>query len=228
MISSVLISLAFVMSQTPAAASASPTAVFQFEDPQLQPSFYVLEVHEDGSGHYKSTPSVPDPGTTVPSDPIGDITSQPADRDIRIGDPLRAQLFAAARSHRFFAVTCEAPKSHVAFTGKKTLSYSGADGKGSCTYNYSRDEELNRLADQMEAVAFTLEEGQRLTLQHQHSRLALDAELETLEDAAKSGRALEIGNIAPQLQSIVEDETVMLRARKRAKGLLDSSGAAAR
>jgi len=214
-----LFTLFLALAQSPAPAPS--TIVFQFDDPQLQPSSYSIQIHEDGSGRYKSTPAAPTPGATVPSDSADDIlTSQPQDREIKIGDPLRSELFAAARSHHFFAMTCEAPKNHVAFTGKKTLTYSGPDGQGSCTYNYSRDDQLNRIAEDLEAVAFTLEEGQRLALQHEHSRLALDAELETLQDSAKGGRALEIENIAPQLQAIVDDESVMLRARKRARALL--------
>ncbi len=223
MILAALFTLSLAMLQS-SPAPASPTIVFQFEDPQLQPSSYSIEIREDGSGHYKSTPAAPTPGTTIPSDSADEIlTSQPQDREIKIGDPLRSELFAAARSHHFFAMACEAPKNHVAFTGKKTLTYSGTDGRGSCTYNYSRDDQLNRVAEDLEAVAFTLEEGQRLALQHEHSRLALDAELETLQDSAKGGRALEIENIAPQLQSIVDDEAVLLRARKRAKALLVGS-----
>jgi hypothetical protein len=203
----------------------SATIVFGFEDAQLQPAAYSIEVHEDGTGRYKSTPAPPTPETTISSPPEDNITPPAQDREIRIGDSLRAELFAAARSHHFFAITCEPNNSHVAFTGKKTFTYSGADGHGSCTYNYARDPELNRLAVDMIAVAFTLEEGQKLAIEHQHSRLALDAELESLQDAARDGRALEIQNITPQLKAIAEDEEVLLRARKRANALL--AGAAA-
>jgi hypothetical protein len=213
-----MLALAFL--QTPANSPASATISFQFENAQLQPASYSLEIHEDGSGHYKSAPGVPTPGAGVDAGPADYITPQALNREIKVSEPLRSQLFAAARSHHFFAMECEATKLHVAFTGKKTLTYSGTDGRGSCTYNYSKDDQLNRLAEQMEAIAFTLEEGQRMALQHEHSRLALDAELETLQDAAKSGRALEIENIAPQLQSIAEDEEVLLRARRRARMLL--------
>ncbi len=211
-----MLALAFL--QTPANAPASATISFQFDNAQLQPASYSLEIHEDGSGHYKSVPGTP--SASVDAGPADYITPQAMNREIKVGEPLRSQLFAAARSHHFFAMECEATKLHVAFTGKKTLTYSGANGRGSCTYNYSKDDQLNRLAEQMEAIAFTLEEGQRMVLQHEHSRLALDAELETLQDAAKNGRALEIENIAPQLQSIADDEEVLLRARRRAKLLL--------
>jgi hypothetical protein len=233
MILSVLTLLAVAGSQTPAPASSASqaTIVFQFENPQLQPASYSIEIREDGSGRYKSNPAPPAAASADPaaaSDPQDVIAPQSQDREIRIEEPLRAQLFAAARSHQFFAMACEAPKIHVAFTGKKTLSYSGPDGHGSCTYNYSRDAELNRIADELVAVAFTLEEGQRLAVEHGHSRLALDAEMETLEDAARNNRALEIQNIAPELKSIADDESVLLRARKRANALLAAGSPPAR
>ena len=44
--------------------------------------------------------------------------------------------------------------------------------------------------------------------------------LEELEDAAKSGRAQQLQNIAPQLEAIAADEKVMVRARNRARQLL--------
>lgn len=193
---------------------------FTFEDAQLDPSNYTLVIFENGSGHYKSTPVSASSGPAVDGgDPEG-IAPQPVDREIQIGEPLRSQFFELARSKRYFAITCEAPNSRVAFTGHKTLAYSGPDGQGSCTFNYSRDPQLNDLANQMMAVAYTLEEGRRLTVELAHSRLGLDAELEALQDAVNDRRALEIENIAPVLQAIGEDERVMNRARSRAQALL--------
>ena len=92
---------------------------------------------------------------------------------------------------------------------------------GECTFNWSRDQQLNQLADSLMAVAFTIHEGSRLAIEHVHSRLSLDAELEQLQDAAKDHRALEIENIAPELQSIAADPAVMNRARNRARALLN-------
>jgi hypothetical protein len=196
-------------------AAASPEIRFSFEHAQLDPATYSLIVKEDGSGHYESTPGpVSGPATDG-------IASAPHQRDIVIRDPLLESLFKTARSHHFFATECEAPDSHVAFTGKKTLVYSGPDGRGECTFNWSRDQQLNQLADSLMAVAFTIHEGSRLAIEHVHSRLSLDAELEQLQDAAKDRRALEIENIAPELQSIAADPAVMNRARNRARALLN-------
>ena len=191
---------------------------FIFENPKLQPANYLLDIYEDGRGYFKS-----EPGSISPPDAEG-IMPQPLSTDITIEEPLRGLLFKTARSHNFFAVACESAKVKVAFTGKKALQYTGPDGNGACTFDWSRDQQLMKVADDLIAVAFTLEEGRRLTVEYEHDRLSLDAELESLQDSVKAGRAQQIQNIAPQLQAIAADEKVMDRARTRARALLGGNG----
>lgn len=187
---------------------------FIFENPKLQPAHYEIDIAEDGSGHYRSYP-----GDAAPPDAEG-ITPQPSQADIHIDEPLRGLLFKTARSHKFFNTACESTKDKVAFTGKKTVEYSGPDGHGACTYNWSRDPQLMKLSEDFIAVAYTLEVGRRLAVEHEHNRLSLDAELEELQDAVKAGRAQQTENIAPQLDAIAADEQVLSRARQRARQLL--------
>ena len=193
----------------------SPEIRFSFDHPQLDPSAYTLVIHADGSGHYRSTPG-PSSGPGIDG-----YASSPSERDLTVRDPLLANLFQTARSHRYFAMDCDATDVRIAFTGKKTVAYSGSDGNGECSYNWSHDKELNQLADDLMAIAYTLHEGNRLALEHTHSRLSLDSELENLQDAVKDHRALEIDNIAPVLESIADDSAVMNRARNRARALLN-------
>ncbi|WP_158748891.1 hypothetical protein [Acidobacterium sp. S8] len=193
---------------------------FVFDNPNLQPASYVIDIGEDGTGHFKSQP-----GNAPPPDAEG-VMPQPFSSDIKIEEPLRSLLFKTARSHNYFNVACESTKVKVAFTGKKALQYAGSDGDGACTFNWSRDQQIMKISDDLIAVAFTLEEGRRLTVEHEHSRLSLDAELESLQDAVKAGRAQQVQNIAPQLQAIIADEQVMERARSRARQLLGGSGGA--
>jgi hypothetical protein len=199
-------------------AAAHPAEIhFSFEHPQLDPASYTLIIREDGTGHYKSTPG--------PSNSSADVVaSAPLDRDITVRDPLLASLFRTARSNHLFAMECEAPDSHIAFSGKKTLAYTGSDGHGECTFNWSHDQQLNQLGNDLMAIAYTIYEGGRLAIEHVHSRLSLDSELENLQDAVKDRRALEIENIAPELQFIAADPAVMNRARNRARALLNGSG----
>src|SRR5579883_1810698 len=187
---------------------------FIFENPKLQPSTYVMDVYEDGSGHFQSKT-----GTAAVSDTEG-ITAQPLNEDIKIKDPLLSQLFKIARSHNFFDVACESTKSKVAFTGKKALMYTGPDGDGSCTFNWSRDQQIMKIADDLIATAYTLQVGQRLSLEHEHNRLGLDSELESLEQAVKQGQAEQIQKFPPKLQSIADDSGVMGRAGTGARKFL--------
>lgn len=214
-------SAAALMAQT---GAAQAHIRFIFENPKLQPTGYVVDVNEDGSGHFKSEAAKTGPGKTGQTKTeVSDsqsITPQPIDTDIRIDGPLRVLLFKTARSHNFFRVACESMKSRVAFTGKKAFVYTGPDGEGSCTFNWSRDQQIMRISDDLIAVAFTLEEGRRLSVQHEHDRLGLDAELQELQEAATGGRAQELQNIAPQLKAIADDERVMARARQTARQLL--------
>lgn len=197
------------------------TITFAFENPQLQPPQYKITVHQDGTARYQSEGASSATGVDVPTSDAAALTLPAADRELRIGDPLLGQLFTLARSHHYFATACEAPKEHTAFTGKKTWTYAGSDGRGACEYNYSKDPQINTLGEQLQAVAFTLAEGQRLEMEHAHSPLALDAELENLQDAVKGNRAAGLENIQTTLKAIADDSSVLERARKRASLLLN-------
>ena len=205
--------------ENPAAGSAA-RIVFTFDHPQLQPAHYSITVEESGAGQFSSRPG-------SASDAGDDVMPAPLDRPIQIDATLRNELFAWARAHNFFNTRCTTTRTSLAFTGNKTLAYTGPDGSGSCKFVWAEDPALGRLADQLGAVAFTLEEGRRLEVEVRHDRLGLDAELENLQEAYKDHRAADLTNIAEQLHAVADDPQVMNRARKRAQELLaycDASG----
>ena len=199
---------------TVAHAQAPATVTFHFEDARMQPAKYTITVHEDGTGRFQA-----EAGPTSPDDTAA-LPSEGQDRPIQITAPTTQRIFATARAKKFFAIACDAGDAHLAFTGKKELEYQGADGHGSCSYNYSKEPKIDWLTTEMQGIAATLEAGRRLEIEHEHGRLSLDAELETLEGMAQNGQALELGNIAPQLLAIVKDDAVLQRAQKRARHLL--------
>ena len=203
-----------ILATLPGNAQSSARIVYTFNHPQLQPSRYTITIDENGIGHFASQPG------SAPWDSSDDVTPAPIDRDIRLDDSLRAQLFSYARSHDFFSGHCDRGRSDLAFTGNKTLAYTGPDGRGVCSFVWAADPVLQRLADQLNAVALTLEIGRRLDVEVQHDRLGLDSELASLQDALKDQRASDLPNIAPELQTIAGDQQVMNRARKRAVALL--------
>ena len=192
---------------------------FRYENPQLQPGKYSFVIREDGSGSYHSEPSATPPADKASYHPL----PQAEDRSVQFSKTLVNQIFSTAREQKFFSVACDDKRDKIAFQGTKVLSYQGPDGEGSCTYNWSKIASIEKLTSLFEGIAFTLEEGRRLEIEQKHDRLAVDAELGDLIEAAKAGRALEIHNIEPTLQAIADDEAMMERARSRARKLLQGA-----
>ena len=196
---------------------------FDYENKQLQPAKYSFVIDESGAGHFHSEPGDPPPADT----PSYQALAEALDRPVQLSKPVVDQIFSTARVEKFFAIHCEDGKDKIAFQGTKQLSYQGPEGSGSCTYNWSKSAGIEKLTTLFESIAFTLEEGRRLAVEHKHDRLALDAELGNLLTAVKDGRALEVQSIQPVLEEIAEDEAVMDRARQRAKKLLDAGNTTA-
>jgi hypothetical protein len=194
-------------------AQAPATVQFHYENQALRPPKYAITLHEDGSGqfHAEGSPASPDDAAALPS--------EAQDRAIQLTAATTQRIFKVARDNKFFAIACDSD-ARVAFTGKKLLTYEGPDGHGACTYIYSKNQQIAWLTGEMQGLAATLEAGRRLELQHEHGRLSLDAELETLENMVQNGQAAELGNIAPILIAIVKDDAVLERAQKRARHLL--------
>ena len=197
-----------------ASAQTSSRIVYTFEHPQLNPSKYTITIDETGAGHFSSQPGLAN------VDNQDGVFPAAVERDIHLDQKLRTDLFDYARAHAFFGDHCDRGRGGLAFTGNKTIAYTGTDGHGSCSFVWATDPVLQRLSDQLNAVAFTIEVGRRLEVEVRHDRLGLDSELQGLQDALKDQRASDLHNIASDLQAIADDQQVMNRARKRALALL--------
>ena len=197
-------------------AQESATVRIDFTDEQLDPYHWVLTLHPDGAGHFSSQ---------MKKAPQSDdeIEAPNVDRDVQLSADYAAHVFEVAHRHLLFNETCES-RMKVAFQGWKKLSYSGPGGEGSCTFNYSKDKEIQQLGDSLEAVAQTILEGARLESLLQHDRLGLDKEMAYLVDAAGSGRAQQICTIRQILVRLADDDQVLDRVRKRARMLLEQAG----
>ncbi len=192
---------------------ADPVIQVDFSNPGLSPSQWTMTLHADGRGHFRSQVG------KAPGDGQQELGIPAVDRDIQVSASFAQSVFDAAQRHNWFNEPCE---SHlkVAFQGWKMLSYTGPDGSGSCTFNYSRNKEIQTLGDSVEAVAETILEGARLELLLQHDRLGLDAEMEFLTEAVEDGRAQQVCAIQAILERLAEDDSVLERVRKRARALL--------
>ncbi len=172
---------------------------------------YTLTISQSGEGQY-----VPH----LSAGPASEV-KLPADGDsraLRVSPAAMKKLFAAVPMVE--GGRCETHSKNIAKSGTKTLRYSGAGREAQCTYNYSDDDRVNEATAVFEGIAETLRFGDRLRAKLRFDRLGLDSELEGLQTAVTEQRALEVGNIAPVLKTIAEDERVMDRARRKAELLL--------
>lgn len=200
-------------SAAPAASRAGgPVVVIEYANPRLSPSHWKLTLHSSGNGHFQSEMG------TVNNMP-GNLRTPDVSRDFQLTPAFTASVFQSAQRHSWFNLDCESHMK-VAYQGDKTLSYAGPEGNGSCTYNYSRDRDIQALGDNIGAVATTIIEGVRLEMLLQHDPLGLDKETQNLVDAAESGRAQQLCVIRPILERLADDNHVLELVRKRAKTLL--------
>jgi hypothetical protein len=194
------------------AQTKGPVIRVDFSNPELNPGEWTLTLHPDGSGHFSSQMG-------AASGAENEIEAPNVNRDVQLTPAFAGHVFDEAQHHNWFNEGCE---SHlkVAFQGWKTLAYQGPQGSGTCTFNFSKDKDIQALGDSLEAVAETILEGARLETLLEHDRLGLDKEMEFLVDAADNGRAQQICTIRGILVRLAEDDEVLERVRKRARLLL--------
>ena len=209
--------------QPPAAAATNapehaepesgPVFKAQFENTEIAPSEWTLTLYPDGRGYFhadRANSTAPRPTTIEP------IT---VDRAIQLSPEFTAEVFRTVRQNDFFNLDC-ASHMKVAFQGWKTLSYHGPDGAGSCRFNYSKNKQIEALAESLVAVSSTLMEGARLELLRAHEPLGLDREMAFIVDAASDGRLRQMCAIRGILKELETDPSVMERVRKQARKLL--------
>lgn len=197
---------AFVHSQ------AAPASVgFTLDFPGSLPSHYSIRVQSDGQSHYEST------GKTSPESEATDNFEY----EFAVSPPTRAKIFELATKAGYFQKDFDAHRKNMAFTGKKTLSYKDDSRTGESTYNYSQDPTVQDLTTLFQALSATLELGHRLEFSLRYQKLALAEELKRTEESARLNPPVEIQAIAPILQQIVADSSVMNVTRARAQRLLD-------
>lgn len=201
-------------------ATPPPAMVmFTLDFPGSQPAHYSIHVQSDGKSHYEST---------------GKAASEAEESDsfeyeFSVSPATRGKIFELAAKAGYFRTDLDSHRKNMAFTGKKTLSYKDDRSNGEATYNYSTDVAVQDLTNLFQGLSATLELGRRLEFSLRYQKLALAEELKRTEESARMTPPVEIQAIAPILQQIVADSSVMNVTRARAQRLLDGpSGARSR
>ncbi len=199
-----------------AADSAAAQVRFDFERVGVPVPKFSMVVREDGAGTYQAQVASVSSGMGQ----AATVAPPPVNRPIQVSQSTTEMLFKTARSLDRFNMECASKAKNIANTGQKVLSYTGPDGRGSCAYNYSENKSIAQLTEIFQAIAFTMDEGRKLEFMHRFDRLGLYSEIDALDREVEEKRALELGNIAPALKSIIADEELIQRVREHAAKLL--------
>ncbi|MBZ5657344.1 MAG: hypothetical protein LAO56_18915 [Acidobacteriia bacterium] len=191
-----------------------PVITFTLDFPGSQPEHYSLRVQSDGAAHYESSGKISSDSDETDSFDL-DFTASPA---------IRQKIFELAAKADYFQKDLDSHHKNIAFTGKKTLCYKDGKRSGESTYNYSSQPAAQELTSLFQNLSVTLEFGHRLHYDHRYQKLALDDELKHMEEMARSSPMIELTAIAPILQHIIGDATVINVSRARAQRLLERAG----
>jgi len=197
------------------AASDPPSSIsFSLDFPQSIPDHYQITVASDGRASYDST------GKLTPDSEPGD----PYHLEFTLSPASCQRLFDLAAKAKYFEGKVDSGRRNLASTGAKVLTYSDGDRHSRAEYNYSPLPAVQEITSIFQGMSTTLEFGRRLDFFHHHQKLALEAELKRMEEMAKDKSLQEIQAIAPLLQQIATDQTVLNVSRARAQRLLLASG----
>ena len=200
-------------------SSSKVTVAFSLDFPQSIPDHYDFSVSLDGHASYDST------GKLTPDAEAGD----PFHHEFMISEQNCKKIFDLAAKAKFFEGQIDSGKRNLASTGKKVLTYTNGDGarRTQATYNYSPIPAVQELTAVFQNMSTTLEFGRRLDYYHHHQKLALEEELKRMEQMANEKNLEEVQAVAPILQAIVADRSVLNVSRARAQRLLSAQGVGA-
>ena len=194
----------------PGGSSASaPTVTFTLDFPQSDPAHYSITVDERGHATYECTVKA-------------DEDSEPRNyrTEFEVTARTREHIFEWTKQARFFSEKVDSGNRKLALTGEKELSYRDGQRSTSARYNFSNLDPVRQLTTLFQNMAGTLDYGRRLEYYHRYQKLALDEELKRMEEQARNNELSEIQGVAPVLQEILDDTSVINVARARAKELM--------
>jgi hypothetical protein len=202
---------------SPQALNSAPvaTVTFTLDFPESDPTHYSIAVDSTGHGSYECTAKVQE-----------DSEEQTYRAEFTLSAVNRERIFEWANQAKYFSGKIDSGKQKLAFTGQKTLSYLDGQRSFSAQYNYSSLEPVRQLTALFQNMAGTQDYGRRLAYYHRYQKLALDDELKRMETQARNNELSEIQGIAPVLEEIVEDTSVINVVRARAKALIQMGSVA--
>jgi hypothetical protein len=182
-----------------------------------------IQAEEEGAGKIdkrwqnEETPATPETKSSQDNDPDYHV-------EFTMSPATAQRIFKDAEKANYFNGSFDYTKHQVASTGRKTLTYADPIRHFQTTFDYSENNAVEDLAKLFLAISNTIEYGRKLEFKHKYDKLGLEDDLKAMEDAMENHNLAELQVIAPALQSIADDSSVMNIARQRAKRLLKKAG----
>lgn len=189
-----------------------PTISFALEWKVSDPQWYEITVDQNGQATYESKPHAND------NQPPG----EPYTLHFIMSEPSRTRIFQIAGALHDFKGNFET-RAKIAQTGKKTLTFRQGDKVSTTTLNYSDNQLMNDLITLFQKMSTTFETAQKLDYDIRFDKLGLDRDLKSMVQLDKGNQLAELQVIAPTLERIANDESVMNIAREKARQLLQRS-----
>jgi len=219
---------------SPQSPDKAPTVTFTLDRASGEPHRYKISVDSTGRASYQIAPAQTGANWVSEGSQIteGSRISQASEM---AGDPPEivkftmdpatvGHVFELARQTNYFQGDFDYHKHRIADTGRKTLAYADAGRASQTEYNWSENSAIAELTKIFTGIAATLDFGPRLQYLWAHDKLGLDQELSSMESLADSGELAELQIVAPVLQQIASDPSIMNIARERARRILQHAG----
>ena len=211
--------------------------VFKFSWKYGRPSDYIVTVHRNGQVDYVSDDhslsatqerNQPVESNVEQSVQAADAASQDRfTKQFQATEAIRDKIFSLAEQVKFFDGQFDFTAHPIAQTGSKTLSFQDASRHTSTTYNYSENPSIQALTEIFQGISLTIESGRKLDFDRRFDKLSLDQDLKAMDALSKDGHLYEVQAIAPMLQRIAADRTVLHIAQQTAQRILTRAGLAA-
>lgn len=212
------------------------SVAFKFSWKYGRPSDYIITLHRNGQVDYLSDDhSLSSPQErNQPVESNSEQLVQAADaasqdrftKQFQASDAVRDKVFALSEQVKFFDGQFEFTAHPVAQTGNKTLEYQDATRHTSTTYNYSENLSIQALTEVFQGISLTIESGRKLDFDRRFDKLSLHQDLKAMDELSKDGHLYEVQAIAPILQRISNDRTVLHIAQQTAQRILARAGLA--
>jgi hypothetical protein len=193
-----------------------PAVTFTCDFPGSDPSHYVISVSSDGRASYVSDGKL---SAQSESD-----SGEPVRLDFTISQTTTARIFDLTKRAHYFEGGIDSGKKKLASTGRKTLTYNDAQKNTQATYNYSPIPAVQELTATFQNLSATLEFGRRIEYDYRYQKLALDQELKRMDEMSSAGSLEDLPAVAPTLQKIAMDASILNVVRARAERLLARAG----